>query len=258
MRLRAMAAYCRRAVALIGAHVRPRTPANRTGSKSSLPACARNPICGSSSSEPNGSMARRSTIRRGLAHPSSQYIGTDFAAGDDVDVVADAHCLADIFRARHFDLVLSCSIYEHLARPWIVTNEIAKILRPGGWLFIQTHHSFPLHAYPNDYFRFSADGLKVFVEDAGLAVLSFGHSFPARIFSDRLSGLGEPAGFPQFLDTRRASGNASGRRHRAPRKLLIGDWPGRVEFCDAGKLTACEVKGERNAITATRGRCDDT
>src|SRR4051794_18088202 len=34
-------------------------------------------------------------------------------------------------------------------------------------------------------------------------------------------------------------------------------WRGRVEFCDADKLTAFEEKGERYAITATRGRRDD-
>jgi SAM-dependent methyltransferase len=85
-----------------------------------------------------------STIRRELAHPSSIYIGTDFAEGEDVDVVSDAHSLSTTFEPWTFDLVLALSVYEHLARPWLVTVEIAKILKQGGWLFVQTHQSFPL------------------------------------------------------------------------------------------------------------------
>ena len=32
-----------------------------------------------------------STVRRHIAHPTSTYIASDFEAGLDVDVVADAH-----------------------------------------------------------------------------------------------------------------------------------------------------------------------
>jgi glycosyltransferase involved in cell wall biosynthesis len=92
-------------------------------------------------------------------------------------------------------LVLAFSVYEHLRRPWLVTNEIAKILKPGGWLFIQTHQSFRLHSFPDDYFRFSSDALRVLCDDAGLIILDLGHSFPARIDSDRIPGLEQGAAF---------------------------------------------------------------
>jgi SAM-dependent methyltransferase len=125
-----------------------------------------------------------STVRRAMAHPASEYIATDFMAGEDVDVIADAHCLAKTFPQNHFDLVLSCSTYEHFSRPWIATKEIVAVLRPGGTLFIQTHQSFPLHGFPNDYFRFSREALHLLCEDAGLTAIETAYEFPASIVSD--------------------------------------------------------------------------
>ena len=128
------------------------------------------------------------TVRRALAHPTSKYIATDFQSGLDVDVVADAHKFSKCFPPDSFDMVLSCSVYEHLTRPWIVTNEIAKILKPGGWLFIQTHHAFPIHAFPNDYYRFSRQALETLCEDAGLVVQGSFFAFPALLLAPRIPG----------------------------------------------------------------------
>lgn len=129
-----------------------------------------------------------STVRRGHAHPSSKYIATDFQAGLDVDVVADAHALSETFEPNSFDMILSCSVYEHLTRPWIVTNEVAKVLKPGGWLFIQTYHAFPIHGYPSDYFRFSREALEMLCTDAGLKICGSFYAYPALLISPRIPG----------------------------------------------------------------------
>ena len=34
-----------------------------------------------------------------------------------------------------------------------------KTLKIGGWLFLNTVQTFPLHSFPNDYFRFSTEAL---------------------------------------------------------------------------------------------------
>lgn len=89
-----------------------------------------------------------------------EYIMSDFIDGDDVDVVADAHTLSTTFNRHYFDLILGYSIFEHLEKPWIVSAEINKILKPDGLFFFQTHHTFPVHGYPSDYFRYTTEGLK--------------------------------------------------------------------------------------------------
>ena len=126
---------------------------------------------------------RESTTLRRFAHPTSRYIGCDFEDGEDVDIVADAHSLSQTFPPDSFDMVLTIATYEHLSRPWVATNEIAKLLKSGGWLYIRTHQTFPLHGYPEDYFRFSTEALSVLCEDAGLRVVQTTYGYPVSLVS---------------------------------------------------------------------------
>src|SRR5258706_2527932 len=96
-----------------------------------------------------------STMHKELVGHASEYLGTDFEAGRDVDIVADLHRLSEVVGVGSFDIVVSCSTLEHVKYPWIAAAEIARVLRPRGALFLQTHQTFPIHAFPSDYSRFS-------------------------------------------------------------------------------------------------------
>jgi hypothetical protein len=48
-------------------------------------------------------------------------------------------------------------------------------------LFVCTHQTFPLHGYPHDYFRFSAEALAGIFDDAGFEILDGGYTYPASI-----------------------------------------------------------------------------
>jgi SAM-dependent methyltransferase len=126
---------------------------------------------------------RDSTTLRRLANPTSEYVGCDFQAGDDVDIVADAHTLSQMLPIDSFDMILTIATYEHLSRPWIATNQIAKVLKPGGRLYIRTHQTFPLHAHPHDYFRFSTEALSLLCQDAGLKVEQTAYEYPVSLVS---------------------------------------------------------------------------
>jgi hypothetical protein len=80
-------------------------------------------------------------------------------------------------------MILTIATYEHLSRPWVATNEIAKVLKPGGLLYIRTHQTFPLHAHPNDYFRFSAEALSLLCDDAGLKIIKTAYEYPVSLVS---------------------------------------------------------------------------
>lgn len=110
----------------------------------------------------------------------STYVMSDIEEGVDVDVVADAHDLA-AFPDDAFDAVIAVSVWEHLARPWIAAQQVARVLKPGGIAYIATHQSFPLHGYPSDYFRFSTEALWVLFGDAGLDMLVSGYAYPCTI-----------------------------------------------------------------------------
>jgi SAM-dependent methyltransferase len=110
----------------------------------------------------------------------SSYTMVDIKAGPDVDVVADLHSLPPEWTNR-YDACVANAVFEHLERPWIAAKEVGRILAPGGVCYISTHQTFPLHAYPRDYFRFSTDALALIFSDAGLEVLAVGYSCRTKI-----------------------------------------------------------------------------
>lgn len=130
------------------------------------------------------SISDRPTLSRHLFPHAAEYIGTDFQPGLDVDVVADAHSLSASFAPESFDAIISLSTFEHLKYPFLAAHEIMKCLKVGGRLFVQTHQTFHLHAYPSDYFRFSTEALSaMFPAQMGFRVDDTLHEFPAVIHS---------------------------------------------------------------------------
>lgn len=79
--------------------------------------------------------------------PDCSYTGFDVHPGPNVDVVGDAHQLSQYFD-RQFDLVFSLAVFEHLAMPWVVAEEIARVLKPGGLVVVETHFSYSMHERP--------------------------------------------------------------------------------------------------------------
>jgi SAM-dependent methyltransferase len=123
------------------------------------------------------------THHRAWAAPDASYVMADFQGGLDVDVVADAHGLSGTFEVASFDAVIACSVFEHIQRPWIAAHEIARVLKPDGKAFIQTHQTFPVHGFPNDYWRYTREALETIFGDAGLSGVAY-YEFPCQINSD--------------------------------------------------------------------------
>lgn len=121
------------------------------------------------------------THHEAWAPNARSYVKVDVEAGRDVDVVADAHDLVAAFGPASFDAVLAVSVWEHLERPWVAAEQVAGVLRPGGIVYVATHQTFPLHGYPNDFFRFSVEALGVLFGAPHFDVVSAGYSYPARI-----------------------------------------------------------------------------
>jgi len=110
----------------------------------------------------------------------AEYVGFDYYPGDNVDIVGDAHKLSSYFKeGEQFDIVYSSACFEHFAMPWIVATEIAKMLKVGGVVFVETHFSFSSHERPWNFFQFSDMALKVlFSEALGFECVEAGMSNP--------------------------------------------------------------------------------
>lgn len=116
------------------------------------------------------------------AHPGASWLGVDFLDGPGVDAVCDAHKLSGRFPAAHFDAAVLDNVLEHCARPWLVGDELAKVVKPGGWIYVQAPQTFPVHHYPGDYWRFTTDALReLFAPDRGWWPVATRSIHPARV-----------------------------------------------------------------------------
>ena len=110
----------------------------------------------------------------------AEYIGFDFYPGNNVDVVGDAHKLSSYFKKEEkFNIIYSSACFEHFAMPWLVAIEIAKLLKVGGIVFIETHFSFSSHERPWHFFQFSDMALRTLFSNAlGFECIEAGMSNP--------------------------------------------------------------------------------
>lgn len=110
---------------------------------------------------------------------NAEYVGFDFYPGTNVDVVGDAHNLSKYFSGQTFDIIYSSAVFEHFAMPWLVATEIAKLLKPGGLVFVETHFSYGSHEKPWHFFQFSDMALRVLFSPAlGFECIEAGASNP--------------------------------------------------------------------------------
>jgi len=121
----------------------------------------------------------------------ADYVGFDYYEGENVDVVGDAHKLSSYFNKNEkFDIIFSSACFEHFAMPWVVATEIAKMLKVGGTLIIETHFSYASHERPWHFFQFSDMALKsLFSSALGFKCIEAGMSNP---MIGRFSSLADP------------------------------------------------------------------
>ncbi|MBK1989591.1 methyltransferase domain-containing protein [Sphaerospermopsis aphanizomenoides BCCUSP55] len=59
-----------------------------------------------------------------------------------------------------FDLVVSFDTLEHISDPFTFCSNLVRIAKPGAYIYLQTVFSWEYHPSPQDYFRFSPEGLR--------------------------------------------------------------------------------------------------
>lgn len=99
---------------------------------------------------------------RDFCPTSVHYVGLDRAPGPGVDLVADVDQGLP-FAAASFDAVLSSSAMEHDPAFWDTFCQAARLLRPGGLLYLCAPSNHGIHRHPVDCWRF--------YPDAGLALV---------------------------------------------------------------------------------------
>ena len=101
---------------------------------------------------------------RPLFAGKGEYVGVDMEDGPGVDVVLD---LTDEFQkvdaklsGKRFSTVICLSVLEHCDQPFKIAENLMRLMKPGGWICIGVPFSWKIHAYPNDYWRFTPEGIR--------------------------------------------------------------------------------------------------
>jgi SAM-dependent methyltransferase len=95
------------------------------------------------------------------------YVTCDLDGEVDVRIVpGQALGLPD----GYADGVVSFQVLEHVWDLDWYLGECWRLLKPGGWLLLSTHGSWPYHPHPTDFRRWTRDGLVRELETRGFAV----------------------------------------------------------------------------------------
>jgi SAM-dependent methyltransferase len=120
-----------------------------------------------------------------------EYIGADLEAGKGVDVVVDlTQGLGELGEGR-FALAICCSVLEHTPRPWVMADNITRLLRPDGSLYLSVPWVWRYHAYPDDYFRFSPRAVQSLFPGLEWALAAYSTSVVGEIVPLELSDFRE-------------------------------------------------------------------
>jgi GT2 family glycosyltransferase/SAM-dependent methyltransferase len=99
------------------------------------------------------------------------YVGIDVRPGPGVDQVADVESLP--YETGSIGTVIALSTFEHVQRFWRGFEEVHRVLRPDGAVFISCPFHFHIHNYPSDYWRFTPEALEVLLTDYPSRILGW-------------------------------------------------------------------------------------
>jgi len=99
---------------------------------------------------------------RDVIHENCLYIDVYTSITADLVVAPDCHYpLNDC----SLDGVSCCAVLEHATQPWVIVDEIHRILKPGGRCYIDWPFLQPVHGSPNHYYNATREGLRMFFAD---------------------------------------------------------------------------------------------
>lgn len=103
--------------------------------------------------------------------PGRKYIGADMRPGPGVDVLLNLHEIdlpdASVGTVLFFDTI------EHVEFPRKAMAELHRVLHPGGLILMSSVMDFPIHGFPNDYWRFTPEGLRSMLMDFNTSHTAF-------------------------------------------------------------------------------------
>ena len=135
----------------------------------------------------------------------AKYVAQDIIQNDSksIDYVYDICSSECVIDSESIDAILCSQVFEHLVDPKKALEEMFRILKPRGKVFLTTHMAFEEHMLPHDYWRFTEFGIKLLGKQAKFKVVHFKKhgatmnlihyafwTWPIRIFFQERTGIG--------------------------------------------------------------------
>ncbi|MHC4121569.1 MAG: hypothetical protein ACYSWO_29200 [Planctomycetota bacterium] len=107
-------------------------------------------------------------LRSQLGMQDEEWTGVDMQDSECTDVRCDlTQGIGGGMEWGKYGSCVCAETLEHVDYPADFLEVVFMLLRPGAWIVITTPFAFPVHGFPNDYWRFTPEGMKLLLKDAG-------------------------------------------------------------------------------------------
>ncbi len=85
---------------------------------------------------------------------------------DDSDYIDYNYDVQDLkFEDDKFDIVVCNAVLEHIEDPIKTIGELRRVLKKGGLIWVQVPFNQQYHGSPDDYWRVTPDGIRIWMKD---------------------------------------------------------------------------------------------
>ena len=102
--------------------------------------------------------------------PNWHYTGIDLESGPNVDVVLTSPYRLPL-PSHSADVIVSGQAFEHIQYFWLTWLEMARVLKPGGMIFLLAPSRGYEHRHPQDCWRFYPDSYHALANYADMKLL---------------------------------------------------------------------------------------
>ena len=102
-----------------------------------------------------------------------KYVGVEIETNNEIKGITyyDGHTLP--FKDEEFDSIISSEVFEHVGNIEEIIIELKRVLKKDGIMLITVPFAYPRHCWPFDFKRYTSEGLKKLLSDAGFECIEY-------------------------------------------------------------------------------------
>lgn len=117
-----------------------------------------------------GSYDVNGSYKQFFDQPGWHYTGVDLAPGPNVDLVLSSPYRFPV-KSHSVDVIVSGQAFEHIEYFWLSWLEMARMVRPGGLVFLLAPSRGYEHRHPQDCWRFYPDSYRALARYVDMELL---------------------------------------------------------------------------------------